>query len=341
MWSRVMKPAPVVILGLALGFGCDGDSPGEDDLPPTDDDSVTVYGEVDHVEESGIVLTNTSSSGDWVHVATGAVHSCGIRSDGTIRCWGCEGYGNDSELCVEPPGTFLDLAVGDVHTCAIRSDGSAVCWGCEGQNDWGQCGEELGDFVGICAGTDFSYALEQTGDLLGWGDPGILEHTSAGNDHRAVGCGASHACVVTNDGGLYCWDELSGPTAIQGAFESVSVGGVAICAQREDGSHICWGCPEHMPSACEVPDGGYVSIVAGTYHNCGLRADGLVECWGCDAGNDFGQCLAPPIEFVSISAGWASNCGVTLDGHVTCWGCGGIHPDDPTVPVDWGQCSPP
>ena len=29
----------------------------------------------------------------WAHVTTGGAHTRGIRTDGTLWCWGCNGYG--------------------------------------------------------------------------------------------------------------------------------------------------------------------------------------------------------------------------------------------------------
>src|SRR6185295_19753645 len=52
-------------------------------------------------------------------------HSCGLRTDGTLACWGV----NLSDETVAPPGTFLQVAMGSEHACALRTDGTVTCWG--------------------------------------------------------------------------------------------------------------------------------------------------------------------------------------------------------------------
>jgi hypothetical protein len=57
---------------------------------------------------------------------------CAIRVDGTLACWGSEGFDDDSddELSMRAPaGTFTAVTVGGDTACAIRPDGMAVCWG--------------------------------------------------------------------------------------------------------------------------------------------------------------------------------------------------------------------
>jgi hypothetical protein len=50
--------------------------------------------------------------------------SCGVRSDGTLVCWG------DVGNLVPPPGTFIGLSAGGVDfACAIRDDLTLACWG--------------------------------------------------------------------------------------------------------------------------------------------------------------------------------------------------------------------
>lgn len=85
-------------------------------------------------------------------VAAGAYHTCALRSNGTVWCWG---FDEDGELgdegstdCVfasacrvptplEVPGisTAIQVAGGQYHTCALLSNGTVECWGA---NDKGQ-----------------------------------------------------------------------------------------------------------------------------------------------------------------------------------------------------------
>jgi alpha-tubulin suppressor-like RCC1 family protein len=89
-------------------------------------------------------------------------HRCGIREDGTLRCWGENGetdpnangrVGVDSALMSRVPedmpvqvGVETDwtsVAVGYQHTCGIRGDRELYCWG---RNQSGQLGRSGSGF---------------------------------------------------------------------------------------------------------------------------------------------------------------------------------------------------
>ncbi|GAB3382029.1 PxKF domain-containing protein [Lysobacter fragariae] len=58
-------------------------------------------------------------------LSVGAYHSCAIRTDGSLLCWG----ENWSGQLQAPEGTFVAVSAGHSHTCAIRTDGTRACWG--------------------------------------------------------------------------------------------------------------------------------------------------------------------------------------------------------------------
>ena len=72
-------------------------------------------------------------------LAAGGDHTCGIRLDGTLWCWGDDlrgELGDDSFVVsrISPTqvGTDSDWVVvsaGYSHTCALKSDSSLWCWG--------------------------------------------------------------------------------------------------------------------------------------------------------------------------------------------------------------------
>jgi alpha-tubulin suppressor-like RCC1 family protein len=77
---------------------------------------------------------------DWVFVATGQGHTCGIRSPGALYCWGRDtdfelGQGDAAPAQIRAPvrvGVDLDwveVSCGQGHTCARKHDGSLYCWG--------------------------------------------------------------------------------------------------------------------------------------------------------------------------------------------------------------------
>ena len=48
----------------------------------------------------------------------GGSHSCGLRTDNTITCWG----NNDFEQAEPPAGTFHTVSAGTHHSCGLRTD---------------------------------------------------------------------------------------------------------------------------------------------------------------------------------------------------------------------------
>ena len=70
------------------------------------------------------------------NVGTGEAHTCALRSDHTVWCWGSNrfdalGGGPDSTTPRRVDGitAVQQIAVGQNHTCARLADGSVKCWG--------------------------------------------------------------------------------------------------------------------------------------------------------------------------------------------------------------------
>ena len=67
-------------------------------------------------------------------VSTDSGHTCGLRLDGSVTCWGTDWDGQT----LAPWGvdsTFVAVGTGSRHSCAIRDSGKIVCWG---SNFYGQ-----------------------------------------------------------------------------------------------------------------------------------------------------------------------------------------------------------
>ena len=63
-------------------------------------------------------------TGSFKAVSAGSHHSCGLRTDGTIACWGENTWGQVDA----PAGTFTVIAAGWQHSCGLRTDGTIRCW---------------------------------------------------------------------------------------------------------------------------------------------------------------------------------------------------------------------
>ena len=68
---------------------------------------------------------STPPSGEFVSVSAGGYHTCGLRPDGTIACWGWDVAGQSTP----PSGEFVSVSAGLFHTCGLRPDGTVACWG--------------------------------------------------------------------------------------------------------------------------------------------------------------------------------------------------------------------
>ena len=62
-------------------------------------------------------------------------HSCGIKADGRVACWGSSAEGQTdpaSAAGVDADTRFLAVSSGALHSCGIKTDGAAACWGNDG-----------------------------------------------------------------------------------------------------------------------------------------------------------------------------------------------------------------
>ncbi len=75
-------------------------------------------------------------AGTFAQIAAGKITTCGVKTDGTIACWGagtmssgCAADPNGCGQALPPAGTFAQVAVGYTHACAMRANRTVVCWG--------------------------------------------------------------------------------------------------------------------------------------------------------------------------------------------------------------------
>jgi alpha-tubulin suppressor-like RCC1 family protein len=101
------------------------------------------------------VPTQVGTDTDWQSVAAGLgasdrAHTCAIKKDGSLYCWGASTMGelgtgttsaSSSPLRVGTGTAWASVAAGLAFTCAITSAGEAYCWGA---NDSGQLGDGTG-----------------------------------------------------------------------------------------------------------------------------------------------------------------------------------------------------
>jgi alpha-tubulin suppressor-like RCC1 family protein len=316
--------------------------------------------------------TALPTSIEFVALAAGQAHTCGLDPDGAAFCWGSDrdgqlGLGSPAaERCgafpcatlpqpVAGDHRFQGLTAGHRFTCGLTTSSQVFCWGL---NDVGQLGsEDDGETCveGRCSRTP-------------------LPETS-GRTFTSITAGLSHVCALDREGTTFCWgwDGPSGtgeghhptftPNAyrVEGpAFGQLTAGGYHTCARTNDGSGYCWGIDAvgAGPTMLEADHpvaviGGirFRSIRAARVTTCGLDPEGAAYCWGPNLNGEIGRepvgslerfdepvAVSGGLRFQTLAPGYSTYCGVTEDEAVFCWGRGefgelGTGQDNSATPV--------
>ncbi|HEY6559479.1 MAG TPA: hypothetical protein VI072_19485 [Polyangiaceae bacterium] len=287
------------------------------------------------------------NTGCVADVATGAYHTCVLKMNGTLWCWGHNDYGQLGDgtttsrsvpVQVASLGTgVIAVAAGGSHTCARKRDGTLWCWG---ENYYG----ELGD------GTTESPKLEP------------VNVGPSFTDATGVTLGSLFTCAHKSDGTAWCWGydydgqlgngvatDASIPrpaqlTTLPGDISEIEAGAAHACARSASGSLWCWGNntlgqlgngatadAEPLPVASATIPGCAAQVVAGVDHTCARGSDGKLWCWG---NNDAGQLgagqrggferrpghVALDRQVNGMDLGLSHTCALTQGGMPWCWG---------------------
>jgi alpha-tubulin suppressor-like RCC1 family protein len=257
-------------------------------------------------------------------VSAGGSHTCAVRTNGQVRCWGANasgqlGYGftdtvgdTEAPLAAGPvdlgpaPGvgrTAAMISAGGTHTCAVLDNGTVRCWG-EGSS--GQLG------------------LAATADVGDTEVPASVATVDVGTGRTAVAvtAGAAHSCVILDDGSVRCWGE--------GSSGQLGLGTSDDIGETET--------PGSVPVVDLGPGRTAVAIAAGGAHTCAVLDDGSVRCWGAGSSGQLG--LASTVDIgdtetpgsvpvvdlgagrtaLAITAGDAHTCVETDLALLSCWG---------------------
>lgn len=261
---------------------------------------------------------------DVLQVSAGGTHTCALKTDGTVWCWGNNtnrqlAVGSLSPLegkplqVLGPTSGFLTgithIATGISHTCATTSTGTVFCWGL---NNNGQLGDNT---------TSQRERPVQVLDLTGAAGSQLTNVLSI-----TASPFSNHTCAARLDGTAVCWGignngQLGfGSTGQRNIpTQVVGVGGTSVltrvvrmaagqnftCAQRISGDVVCWGvnssgqlgdnttsqrnAPVTTLSATGTqPFAGALSMSAGGTHVCTMVTDGSIQCWGANSSGQLG-----------------------------------------------------
>ncbi|VAX01223.1 BNR repeat domain protein [hydrothermal vent metagenome] len=297
-------------------------------VPDTQPGAVLRLNVFTEIEKVNSVLKSATAvdGGSWDKVSTNDFHTCGIKLDNSLWCWGRNnvkqlGFASTPEISfmqfvtqVSPPLTvdsnqqllfdpltdvWIDVSVGAAQSCAISAkrdapakQGKLWCWG---NNSFRELGLPL------------SAAEVSNKDLPS------LNPIGSASDWVKVVAGRAQTCAINNIGETFCFG-YDAPVQFSGfGYQVTAVGG-----QNSD----------------------WQSITLGFNHACGIKlvnSENKLFCWGQQQYSQLGtgfsyNSLIPnlvvadsipvddPYVWKQLDTGSTHSCAIKNDDTLWCWG---------------------
>ncbi|NBU20182.1 hypothetical protein EBS43_02020 [bacterium] len=288
--------------------------------------------------------TLVDPSSTYKEVAVGGnPHTCAITTEGILKCWGHNDYGQlgnnnfsdqNTPQIIDSGVTYSSIATGQYHTCGITSSGALKCWG---NNTDGQLGD--GSLV---------YKLSPT-------------PVYGGGIYSAVALGAWHTCAINQTGELYCWgdnssgqlgNESNSPTIIPQPidpterYREIALGYTHTCGITISGTLKCWGdntfgqlgdgttTDRNKPVTIDA-NTTYTSVFSSSSSDstCAITSEDEFKCWGSNLNGQLGDgtslftlysdtpmLVDSATTYQVVSSGAQHTCAKTTSGKIRCWG---------------------
>ena len=280
-----------------------------------------------------------------VTVSAGYYHTCDVTTQGAVRCWGYNGYGelgdNSTTASLKPVGVYglgskvKNVSAGYLHSCALTTKGKVWCWG---YNGYGQLGDNT------TTNSSKPVAVANLGKV------------------KAIDAGYLHTCAITTKGAVKCWGYNANgqlgdnsttssltPVTVYGltkGVKAVSASYTGTCAISSKGAAKCWGdntygqlgdnstTNSNKPVTVYGLTKGVKQISAGQYSTCAVNGKGKALCWGFNSQGQLGDNSTTnspkPVGVYGLASGIKTvktavyhSCALTSKGKVKCWGYNG------------------
>ncbi len=308
--------------------------------------------QVGNGSSSSFVAAPTSVVGisSTLKASAGGSQSCALLANGSIACWGLNGWGQlgdgTQRKAVTPVSAgwwksftptlgVTAASVGYSHACALKNN-QVKCWG---NNSNGQVG------TAVAIG-----AIQKNPVLVGGLTGNIVSLVS----------GILHNCVLLDSGTVKCWGGNSSgqlgngsrttaqatPVNVVGlgqAATSIMAAGDFTCAVLQDKSAKCWGSNSHGQLGAALSGGSSptpqtvanllnVTAISGkAAHACALLGNRTTMCWGANYNGQLGDGTTTnrnvPVanatwinDVIALAAGSDNTCVVRKGNIPWCWG---------------------
>lgn len=281
----------------------------------------------------------TTETGCWQSVSGGAYFTMGLKTDGTLWCWGDNAKGQIGDgttinrnipTRIGTGNNWAKIAAGSSFSLGMKADGTIWTWG---DNYYGQLGDgttanrnipmQVGaaaDWADIATGEYHTFAIKADGTLWGWGynrfgqlgdgtivNKSIPVQIGTSTDWLSVTSSESHTLAIKADGTLWGWgDNAKG--------------------QLGDGTTISVSSPVQIGTATN-----WKTVDTGNGFSIGIRTDGTLWSWGYNSSGQLGDGTTSPkniptqvgteVNWKSVKIGeYGSVIAIKTDGTLWTWG---------------------